>query len=140
MAVVFNNKPVIQTWGKRFWDDAEKGIFSIQKCDDCGKTNFFPKKICPHCGSENIGWTESTGKGKIYTFCCEKKEYVKLRYGEDEPKIIAMIELDDGCRYVTNIVDCNPEDVHIGMPVEVAFREVGSEGDQFTLPVFKPVR
>lgn len=126
-------RPVTQRWTKKFWDDARLGKLSIQKCKNCEKYIFYPKLICPECSSEEIEWVEVSGKGKVYTFSCKYDPV-----GSEDPDIIitAAIDLEEGARMVSNIVNCKPEDVKCDMPVEVVFEKVD---DELTLPQFRPI-
>jgi uncharacterized OB-fold protein len=131
MAAIY--KPVVQPWAKKFWENARLGKLTIQKCSNCGKYVFIPKLICPDCSSEDLEWTEISGKGKVYTFSCKFDPI-----GASNPDIImtAAIDLEEGARMVSSIVNCKPEDLHCGMPVKVVFEKLD---DEFTLPKFMPV-
>lgn len=82
-----------------------------------------------------MSWIEATGKGKIYTYTVVYS-YQPTEFSEDVPYIIAVINLDEGIKMMSNIVDCKPEQVKCDMEVEVVFEEVA---DEVTLPKFKPV-
>lgn len=119
---------------KEFYDGTKKHKLLVQHCNACGKNIFYPKTFCPYCWSENIGWIESSGKGKLYTYtvCISN---VSEAFAPDLPYIVGVVDLEEGVRLLTNIVDCKPEDVTCDMGVEVVFRDVTEE---FTLPLFKP--
>jgi len=98
------------------------------KCLECGKV-FFPKRIiCPECRRKGqLEDIKLRGEGKIYT-------YSIINTPTDEfktiaPYVVAIVELDDGAKITTQIVDCNPEDVKIGDEVEMVFRKIREEGD-----------
>ncbi|MFZ5572733.1 MAG: enoyl-CoA hydratase-related protein [Thermodesulfobacteriota bacterium] len=126
--------PVIQPWTKEFWTATRQGKLLIQHCNDCRANIFFPKKVCPECWSENLTWIESSGKGVVYTVT-NMLDMVEPKFMGDLPYVIAMVDLDEGIRMTTRIVNCNPDEVSIGMKVEVAFADVAPE---FSLPVFHP--
>ncbi len=126
--------PVIQPWTKEFWKATQQGKLLVQHCKDCNSKIFFPKKVCPECWSENLNWIESTGKAKVYTYT-EMIDMVEPKFMADLPYIIAMVDLDEGIRMTTRIVNCKSEDVAIGMDVEVVFQEISPE---CSLPVFQP--
>ena len=127
--------PVMQPWTKDFWKATKQGKLMIQYCHDCDSKIFFPKKICPECWSENLDWIESTGRAKIYTFTV-MKDMVEPKFMGDLPYVLAMVDLEDGIRMTTRIVNCEPENVSIDLDVEVVFEDVSPE---CSLPVFQPV-
>jgi enoyl-CoA hydratase/carnithine racemase/uncharacterized OB-fold protein len=126
--------PVIQPWTEEFWKATKQHKFLIQHCSDCGSHIFFPKKVCPECWSENMDWIEAGGKAEVYTFTV-MLDMVEPKFMADLPYVLAMVDLDEGIRMTTRIVNCKPEDVFIGMKVELAFQDVSPE---CSLPVFQP--
>ena len=128
--------PVIQPWSKKFWEAAHQHKLIMQKCNDCGKLVFYPRKFCPECWSANLGWTDVSGKAKVRTFTIAMAG-VEQAFMPDLPYVLAVIDLEEGIRMMTNIVDCKSEDVKIGMDVEIAFRDCT---DEISLPVFRPAK
>lgn len=125
--------PVIDADSKQFWEGCNKEQLLIQHCGDCHQYIYYPRIVCPNCMSSNISWHESSGRGKVYS-------YTIVRFGppgfnEDVPFISALVELEEGVRMITNIVNCDVEDVTCDMPVEVTFEQ----RDTVKLPVFKPI-
>ena len=127
--------PVTQPWSKKFWEGAKDGRLLIQKCNQCGSNIFYPRNACPECWSKDLGWIESSGRGKIYTYTVTIAG-VEKKFAADLPYVLAYINLDEGIRMMTRIVGCDPDQVNIGMDVEVVFEELNEE---FSLPYFKPV-
>jgi uncharacterized OB-fold protein len=126
--------PVIQPWSKLFWNAARERRLLIQECRNCGKKIFYPKKYCPECRSTDIGWVESSGEGKVYSFSTLYLG-VHPKFEENAPYTIAIIELNEGVRLMSNIVNCEPKDIRCDMPVKVTFEDVTEE---ITLPKFEP--
>jgi len=126
--------PVIQPWTKEFWKATKQGKLLIQHCNDCNINIFFPKKVCPACWSNNLGWIESNGKAKIYTYTV-MLDMVEPKFMGDLPYVLAMVDLDEGIRMTTRIIHCKPEDVSIDMDVEVVFDDISPE---CSLPLFQP--
>ena len=126
--------PVIQPWTREFWKATKKGNLLIQQCQECNSNIFFPKKVCPECWSGNLDWQEASGKAQVYTFTV-MRDMVEPKFMGDLPYVIAMVDLEEGIRMTTRIVNCNPDDVEIGMNVEVVFEEVSPE---CSLPMFQP--
>jgi len=126
--------PVVQPWSKKFWEGTKEGKFLIQHCKDCDSNIFYPRKFCPKCWSENLDWIEASGKGKIVTFTTAYA-MVEPCFMDELPYTLAYIDLDEGIRIMSRIVECDPADIEIGMSVEVVF----IQRDDFMLPYFKPV-
>ena len=130
------NKPLPSVVGetKPYWDSCKRGDLVIQKCDDCGEYQFYPRGICSNCWSINIQWVKSTGKGTVWTYTVTYQNRT-LGFAQDVPYILALVELDEGVKMFTNIVDCEPSNVQIGMSVEVTFVQANN---QISVPYFKP--
>ena len=130
------NKPIppMNPWAEPFWAGTREGRLVIQKCADCGKHVFYPRLVCPFCFSERLGWIEASGRGTVYSHTLVQSNPPSA-FMEDLPFTIAIVELEEGVRMMTNIVDCDPEAVHCEMPVEVTFERLT---DEITLPKFKP--
>jgi uncharacterized protein len=115
-----------------FWDGVKDGRLLIQCCTACGALRHPPRPMCPHCHSLTWDTLESSGKGTVYSF-------VMPRHPEfpffDDDYIVALIELEEGTRLVSNVVDVAPEDTRIGMAVVVRFDEFDGG---VVLPVFTP--
>jgi uncharacterized protein len=115
-----------------FWDGVKDGRLLIQRCTACGALRHPPRPMCPHCQSLTWDTLESSGKGTVYSF-------VMPRHPEfpffDDDYIVALIELEEGTRLVSNVVDVAPEDTRIGMAVVVRFDEFDGG---VVLPVFTP--
>jgi hypothetical protein len=131
------SKPVPETqpWSEKFWEGAKQGKLLIQFCNDCSTYIFYPRKFCPECWSGNLDWKEASGKAKIYTFSTAYS-MVEPKFMDGLPYTIAYVDLDEGVRMMTRIVECRPEDITFGMEVEVVFHEQNG----FFLPYFRPVR
>ena len=132
------NKPLpyVDEESRSFWEGAKRHELCLQKCQDCGKFHFYPRSICPHCFSYNTEWTRVSGRGKVYSFTVAHKTGLPA-FQQDVPYNIAIIELEEGVRMMSNIVECRNEDLSIDMPVEVVFDDVTPE---ITLPKFRPRR
>lgn len=127
--------PVVEPYTQAFWEGTRAGKLLLQTCNECDSRIFFPRKQCPECWSADVGWIEASGKGTIYAFSVTY-EGVEAVFREDLPIVLAWIDLPEGIRMQSNIVDCDPDSVRIGQEVEVVFRDAT---DEITLPYFKPV-
>ena len=131
------NKPLprITSLTKEFWEGCKRHELLIQRCKDCGTYHHYPRSMCPDCGSWNAEWAKVSGRGKVYTYIVAVQPFHPAFSG-DVPYAVAIVELEEGVRMVSNIMDCGPDDIYIGMPVEVVYDDVTEE---VTLPKFKKV-
>lgn len=118
-----------------YWDAAARSELRIQRCQKCGFLQHPPSPTCKHCDAPEMEWKQVSGKGTVYTFIVDHRLMVP---GFDEPYVVAQVNpdetQDDTVRIVANIKHCAPEDVYIGMPVEVCFEQVNG----VVLPQFRP--
>ena len=116
------HKPVPGISGetKPFWNAARRGEFMIQHCDNCW--------------SQNIKHVRASGKGTVWTYTVTYQNR-SPGFNEEVPYVLALVELEEGVKVFTNIIECNPRDVEIGMPVEVTFVPATP---QIHVPMFKP--
>lgn len=110
-----------------FWKAADRGELLVKACEACGKPHWYPRVVCPACGSDQTTWTKSRGRGTIYSFSVIERA--------DPRYVLAWVELDEGPVLITNIVDCDVESLEIGQQVRVRFHRT-REGR--TVPVFVP--
>ena len=130
-------KPLPQAtgWSKPFWEGAKKHKLLLQKCKRCGAINHPPYLFCGECMDEDFEWIESTGKGKLYTFTVTIVA-APPAFAADVPYVVGMVNLEEGVRMLSNIVECEPESLSCDMDVEVVFDDVT---DEITLPRFRPL-
>jgi uncharacterized protein len=127
--------PILDKDSLTFWEGCKRHELLIQQCEECGSYRYPPRSICPNCFSLHARWHTSSGRGEVYTFTVARVPLTP-DWAPDVPYVIGVIQLDEGVRIVSNIVGCKPEDVAIGMPVEVTFDDIT---DTIALPKFKPV-
>ena len=118
-----------------FWEAAAEGRLLIQECPDCGERQFFPRSWCHYCGSDDVTWIEAEGTGRVHTHTVIRRVTELPAFADDVPYVVAYVELDEGVRICTNVVDCDPASVEHGMPVEVVFEGVT---ESISLPKFRP--
>lgn len=116
-----------------FYDGCAAGELRIQRCTDCAQPYFYPRPVCPHCGSFNVEWFTASGDATLYSYVINHRP--APGFEAEAPYAIAVVQLAEGPRMMTNIVDCDPADLRVGMDLEVTFRQ---ETDEVTLPVFRP--
>ena len=117
-----------------FWDGAALGELRIQRCNACERFWFPPSNRCQHCWSDDVEWRTVSGRAELYTFTVYRRAYAPA-LKEQLPYVVGIVELEEGPRLVTNVVGCDPDDVRVGMPLQVIFRDIG-EG--FALHGFEP--
>ncbi len=121
---------------KPFWDGAKERRLCLQHCNDCQQFYFYPRSLCRHCLSRNVEWRTVSGRGRLHTFT------VNYRTGRaspfSEPFVIAIVELEEGPRLMSNLVDvdADPAALRCDMAVEVVFADIS---DEITLPRFRPI-
>ena len=120
---------------KHYWDGAKDGKLILQKCNDCSDNYFPPRPFCPKCGSRSVQEFQASGKGALYSYVINHLPSP----GFTPPFAIAVVELEEGPRLMSNIVECEqtPEALELDMPLEVTFEKLN---DDITLPQFKPAK
>lgn len=123
MSTLPNPAPLVTQANKAFWDATAEGRFQLQRCNACDTVLWFPRRHCPSCWTENISTFDASGKGIIYSFAVIRKG--AMLYKEAGPFVVAYVELAEGPRVMTNIVECDVDAVKVGMPVEVVWHDTG---------------
>lgn len=126
--------PLPDPWSTEFWEGCKRGELLLQQCSGCSKPRYFPRLTCPLCGDEAYAWIKASGKGALYSFIVVHPPTLPA-FKDDVPYPVVLVELEEGPRMVSNVVDCANEDLEIGMPLEVVFDEVTED---LTLPKFRP--
>ncbi|WP_101675296.1 Zn-ribbon domain-containing OB-fold protein [Alloalcanivorax mobilis] len=116
-----------------FWEGCRERRLLIQYCPDSEKWVFYPRALDPHSWSTNLQWREASGRGTVASFIVVHKPGHPA-FVEDSPYVVALIDLQEGPRMLSNVVECAPDAVRIGMPVQVHWVEQGGE----VLPKFRP--
>ena len=118
-----------------FWEGCKDGELRIQRCASCDHAYFPPRPFCPKCAHREVRWVKASGKGKLYSYVIHHRPMP----GFTPPYSIAVVELDEGPRMMTNIIDCpqTPEALQLDMPVEVTFTPLS---DSISLPQWKPAK
>ena len=117
-----------------FWEGTAIGELRIQRCNSCEEYYFYPRPYCPGCQSDDVEWRVVSGKGTLASYNINYRPFPIFE--SKDPQVIALVELDEGVRMMSNIVDVEPlpENLELGMRLAVRFE---ARGDQF-LPVFTP--
>lgn len=130
---MLRTQPVQTPFTKPWFAACRSGRLLIQHCRACGHYQFYPRTFCTNCSTtEQPAWVEAQGAGTVASFTIVHRA-VSEAY--NAPFIVALVDLEEGPRMMTHLVNCDPEVVHIGMPVRVAFESWSGDVD---MPVFAP--
>ncbi len=126
--------PVPTEEAAEFWAGCMQHELRLQRCAACNKYQFPPQSFCRHCSGDSLNWVPVSGRGKVLSYTIVHWS-PNPAYAADAPYSLALIQLDEGPRMLTNIVGCTPAEVRIGMAVAVVFERCGED---ILLPKFKP--
>jgi len=114
--------PTVET--QRFWDGTAEDRIELARCTSCSFIPWPPRAVCPDCQSTDWTWETLSGNGTVYSFSVTRAG-VSRTWKEHLPIVIAYVQLDEGPTMMTNIVDCEPDTVRIGLAVEAVFDDTG---------------
>lgn len=122
--------------GAPFWAAARRGELVLPRCANCEQFFFYPRTGCPGCGSRDVAWERVSGRGRVYAFCIHYQSDLSALH-DRVPFVTAIVELDEGPRLPTMLVEVepSPEAMRCDLTVEVAFTELA---DGSVVPVFRP--
>jgi uncharacterized protein len=126
-------RPAITRDNEFFWKGVREGKLLIQRCDSCGKLRHPPAPICPTCRSFDWNTVQAGGLGTVYSFVLHRYPVIPPF---ESPHPVALIELDEGTRLVSDLVGISPDEISIGMRVQVEFNAVDPD---LILPQFRPL-
>lgn len=129
------------SWETRgYWEGAGRGEIVLQRCGACGTVQHKPRGLCVSClDGTQLEHFVASGRGTVYTYTVTNQNQAK-GFAEACPYVMAYVDLDEGVRVLTNIVNCDPDAVRIGMAVAAEFvTPERSDGEAFAVPRFAPV-
>ena len=130
--------PAITDLTRPFWTAAKNGKLVLQKCQRCATFNFQPKPWCIECGSRELTWTTAKPSGTVYSHTVSHTVAMNSpAWAGEMPLIMCLIDLDDGARMYGQVTDCRPDDIRIGMRVDVHFEDISEEAG---IPKFRPAK
>jgi len=119
---------------KPFWDGTKAGKLVLPRCPRCSFVIWYPRQFCPQCGQTPVEWFDASGLGTVYSFTVVRRGEGAYR---DTPQYtLAIVELQEGPRVLTNIVDCDPSGLQIGQAVKAVFSDAGESA---ALLRFRPI-
>ncbi len=117
-----------------FWEAAHRHELVAQRCVDCGAFRFPAREVCSRCLSRRVEWQRVSGRGRVFSIAVMHQANHPW-FAARAPYAVVVVELEEGTRMLSSLVDREPGAIEIGMPVEVAFEDVSPE---VSLPVFRP--
>jgi len=117
-----------------FWRAARRHELVFQRCASCGQRIYFPRLLCHRCLSPKLDWEKAAGWGEIYSYTVVH-QVAHESFAADVPYVYAIIELAEGVRMISHVININPSRVRIGMKVKVVFEDVTPE---VSIPKFEP--
>jgi uncharacterized protein len=126
--------PVPSAESQAYWDGLRDRKLLMPRCDACGKYWFPPSLLCPHCNATKWTWTSTSGRGRIFSYVVYHRVY-HPGFADEVPYAVAVIELDEGPRMISNVIGIAPDKLACDMRVEVVYQPIT---ETITLPKFKP--
>ena len=127
-------RPISPEVTRPFWEAAKRHELVMPRCTTCDHLFFYPRSECPRCLSSHLEWVRVSGRGRLHTYTIVYQP-ANAAFRDDTPYIYAVVQLDEGPRMVSNVVQCDLDAVKVDMPLEAIFDDVTPE---CTLVKFKP--
>jgi hypothetical protein len=137
MAAEYNKplpRPLNPELTRPFWEAAKRHELVMPRCKTCDQLFFYPRSECPRCLGSDLEWVPVSGRGRSHSFTIINQP-VNAAFRDDVPYVYAVVQLIEGPRMISNLVECDVESVSVDMPVEAVFDDVTPE---WTLVKFKP--
>jgi uncharacterized OB-fold protein len=125
--------PVPDPDTEAYFAAALDGRLVVQRCTSCGNVQLYARDRCLRCRGP-VDWIDASGRGSVYSFTLIRQNYQRP-FRDQLPYVVALVDLDEGPRVMTNVVGCDPDDVHIGMAVRARFEPVS---DVAGIALFEP--
>lgn len=118
-----------------FWRSVDAEALELPWCATCETWFFYPRRFCPACRSAAVAWRPVSGRGTVWSATVVHVPFFRGEWAQRLPYVVAIVELEEGVRLLTNIVACPVEEVRAGLAVGIAYRRIGDD----LLPQFEPV-
>jgi len=128
--------PTIEADTAPWWQAAAEGRLLLRRCRSCAAAHLYPRPFCPACWSDDVVWEQASGAAVLYSYSVVRFNDLPP-FAERVPYVAAIVELAEGPRLTTNLVDCELDDLTVGMPLQVTFRH---DADAPAAPVFRPAQ
>ena len=120
-----DNQPMLDAW--------QEGKLLLQTCKSCANVIFYPRPMCPECWSQELGWTQAAGSGRIVSFSLVHRPN-HPSFNDEVPIVLAEIELSEGPSMISRIVGCDPQQVRSGLSISLVS---GEDCARYPLPTFE---
>jgi hypothetical protein len=127
-------RPLNPELTRPFWEAAKRHELVMPRCKTCDQLFFYPRSECPRCLGSDLEWVGVSGRGRLHSFTIINQP-VNAAFRDDVPYVYAVVQLIEGPRMISNLVECDVESISVDMPVEAVFDDVTPE---WTLVKFKP--
>jgi uncharacterized OB-fold protein len=134
MAAPRFDQPTIEADTREFWDATAEGRLLLRHCRACDEVHYYPRNFCPSCWSDDVDWVEAKGTGSLYTWSLVMQNDLPP-FHEQVPYVAAIVELDEGPRMMTRLVDCDESALEVGQRFAARFEPLD---DDVTIVVFAP--
>jgi hypothetical protein len=125
-----------EDYNREFYQFCKQHELRFQRCSHCGAWRHMPRESCQACGSFAWTWERSSGRGQVFSWTVIHRA-LHPGFADDVPYAVVVIELEEGVRVVSHVIDLPPEELRLGLPVEVVFDDVTPE---VSLPKFRPAQ
>ena len=127
------NRPTVDVDTEAWWTAVQDRTLLINACGSCERNSLSVRPFCPHCWSEDVRAVPASGRSRLYTWSVVHRNAAP--FDARVPYVVAMVDLTEGARLMTEVVDCPAEHLSAGMELAIDFR---TEDDGFVVPVFRP--
>ncbi len=127
--------PVLDSISRPYWEGSNRGEFRFQRCHACGKAQFYSRFACMHCHGTDLQWQVAAGGGTVASFSVIHRAPL-ASFASDTPYVLALVDIDEGFRFMCNVLNCDPAMVRIGMRVRVCFES--RPGSNQKIPQVEP--
>lgn len=127
-------RPLNPELTRPFWEAAKRHELVMPRCKTCDQLFFYPRSECPRCLGSDLEWVGVSGRGRLHSFTIINQP-ANAAFRDDVPYVYAVVQLIEGPRMISNLVECDVESISVDMPVEAVFDDVTPE---WTLVKFKP--
>jgi uncharacterized OB-fold protein len=127
-------RPLSPELTRPFWEAARRHELVMPRCKMCDHLFFYPRSECPRCFSTNLEWMQVSGRGRLHSYTIVQQP-ANPAFRDDVPYVYAVVQLEEGPRIVSNVVQCDPDTLRVDMPLAAVFDDITPE---WTLVKFKP--
>lgn len=126
------DKPTVDLDSAAWWDAVQNRHLMVNACASCRRNSLYARPFCPHCWSDDVALTPASGRGRLYTWTVIHQNAAP--FADRTPYVVAMVDLEEGPRLMTEIQDCPVDDLRADMELILTFRD----DDGFLVPAFTP--